>query len=85
MNKGITIVKKIQILGTGCAKCKTLMANAEQAVRELGLDAEFEKVTDITEIMKYGVMSTPGIVIDGETKASGRVLSAQEIKKILEA
>ncbi|MCL5734371.1 MAG: thioredoxin family protein [Actinobacteria bacterium] len=73
----------IQVLGTGCAKCKALEANAEKAIRELGLDAKLEKVTDLKEIMKFQVMSTPGLVIDGQLKASGRVLSAEEIKQIL--
>jgi len=74
---------KIQILGTGCPKCKQLTANAEQAIRELGVSAEVEKVTDIKEIMKFGVMLTPGLAIDGELKSSGKVLSVGEIKKMI--
>jgi len=74
----------IQILGTGCPKCKQLTANAEQAIRELGVSAEVEKVTDIKEIMKFGVMLTPGLAIDGELKSSGKVLSVGEIKKMIE-
>jgi small redox-active disulfide protein 2 len=74
---------KVQILGTGCAKCKKLMANAEQAVREAGLDAQIEKVEGIADIMKFGVMMTPALAVDGEVKASGRVLSPDEIKKFL--
>jgi small redox-active disulfide protein 2 len=76
---------KVQILGTGCAKCKKLMANAEQAVREAGLDAQIEKVEGIADIMKFGVMVTPALAVDGEVKASGRVLSPDEIKKFLGA
>lgn len=74
---------KIQILGTGCAKCKTLTANAEKAVQELGIDAEIEKVTEIKEIMKFNVLMTPGLVIDGQVIAAGRVLSSDDIKKLL--
>lgn len=76
---------KIQILGTGCAKCKTLTANAEKAVRELGLEAEIEKVTGIQDIMKFQILMTPGLVIDGQVKAAGRVPSAEEIKQLLAA
>jgi small redox-active disulfide protein 2 len=76
---------KVQILGTGCAKCKKLMANAEQAVREAGLDAQIEKVEGIADIMKFGVMMTPALAVDGEVKAAGRVLSPDEIKKFLGA
>jgi small redox-active disulfide protein 2 len=74
----------IQILGTGCPKCKQLTANVEQAIRELGVAAEVEKVTDIKEIMKFGVMLTPGLAINGEVKSSGKVLSVGEIKKMIE-
>lgn len=74
----------IQILGTGCPKCKQLTANVEQAIRELGVSAEVEKVTDIKEIMKFGVMLTPGLAINGEVKSSGKVLSVGEIKKMIE-
>jgi small redox-active disulfide protein 2 len=76
-------MKKIDILGTGCAKCKQLAANAEEAAKELGIGYELEKVTDINEIMKFGVMMTPGIAVDGEVKASGKVASAEEIKQWL--
>jgi small redox-active disulfide protein 2 len=74
----------IQILGTGCPKCKQLTANVEQAIRELGVAAEVEKVTDIKEMMKFGVMLTPGLAINGEVKSSGKVLSVGEIKKMIE-
>jgi small redox-active disulfide protein 2 len=66
---------KIQILGTGCAKCKALTANAEKAVRELGLEAEIEKVTAIQDIMKFQILMTPGLVVDGQLKAAGRLPS----------
>lgn len=76
---------KIQILGTGCPKCKTLAANTKQAVDELGIDAEIEKVEDIKEIMKFNILMTPGLAVDGNVKAAGRVLSADDIKKLLAA
>jgi len=76
---------KIQILGTGCAKCKTLTAHAEKAVQELALEAEIEKVTAIQDIMKFQILMTPGLVIDGQVKAAGRVPSTEEIKRMLVA
>ncbi|HEX2965027.1 MAG TPA: thioredoxin family protein [Syntrophorhabdaceae bacterium] len=76
-------MKKIQILGTGCAKCMKLTANAEEAAKECGVPYEIEKVTDIKKIMEFGVMMTPGIVIDGVVKAVGKVLSVEDIKKML--
>jgi len=76
-------MKKIQILGTGCPKCKKLAENAEAAAKELGIEFEIEKVTDINEIMKFGVMMTPALAVDGEVKVVGKVLSQDEIKKIL--
>ena len=74
---------KIQILGTGCPKCKTLTHNAEIAVKELSLDCEIEKVTDMDEILSFGVMMTPALAVDGEVKSSGKVLDSDEIKKVL--
>jgi small redox-active disulfide protein 2 len=74
---------KIQILGTGCPKCKQLMANAEEAVRQTGVDAEVEKIDNLQEIMKFGVMATPGLAIDGEVKSAGKVLSPAEIAALL--
>lgn len=74
---------KIQILGTGCAKCKTLTENTEKAVRELGIEAEIVKVTEIKEIMQFNVLMTPGLVIDGQVKVAGRVVSPDDIKKLL--
>lgn len=74
---------KIEILGTGCAKCKTLYDNTVQAVEQSGKTAEVVKVEDIPSIMKYGVMSTPALVIDGKVKFSGKVASASEIARML--
>ncbi len=76
-------MRKIQILGTGCPKCKTLVENAETACRGLGLDFELEKVDDINRILEFGVMMTPALVVDGEVRAVGKVLSEEEIKSIL--
>jgi len=77
------IVIKIEILGIGCPKCKQLKANAEAAVKELNIQAEIGKVTDIDKITEYGVMMTPGLAIDGKVVSSGKVLSKKEIKAIL--
>lgn len=73
----------IKILGSGCAKCKKLEANAQKAVEEMGSKATVEKVQDIQDIMKYGVMSTPALVVDEQVKTMGKVLSKDEIKKYL--
>jgi small redox-active disulfide protein 2 len=74
---------KLQILGTGCPKCKKLADTAQAAADELGLDYELEKITDINEIMKFGVMLTPGLAVDGTVKVSGKVPSVDEIKQML--
>jgi small redox-active disulfide protein 2 len=74
---------KVQILGTGCPKCKKLAEHAESAVRELGLDAEVVKITDINEIVSFGVLATPALAVDGEVKVSGRLVSVKEIKEFL--
>jgi len=74
---------KIQVLGTGCKKCNNLAEATDAAAKVLGLDYEFEKVTDIVKIMEAGVMTTPALVIDGEVKVSGRVPSVDELKNIL--
>jgi len=76
-------MKKIQILGTGCPKCKLLAANAEQAVKELGIEAVVEKVDKIQDIIKFGVMITPALAVDGQVKSAGKVLRADDIKKFL--
>ena len=74
---------KIQILGVGCRKCDKLAANVAQAITELGLDCQIEKVTGLNEIMQFGVMMTPALVVDGEVKAVGRVPAPDEIKTLL--
>ena len=74
---------KIEVLGTGCSKCKTLYENAKKAVEESGKHAEIIKVEEIPKIMAYGVMSTPALVIDGQIKFSGKVASIGEIMGML--
>jgi len=74
---------KIQILGTGCPKCKTLMANAEAAVKTAGVEATVEKLDQVADIMKFGVMITPALAIDGIVKSAGKVLSPDDIRKYL--
>lgn len=74
---------KIQVLGPGCANCGKLAENAEQAARELGIEYEIEKVTEIDRMVDLGVLLTPGLVVDGEVKSSGKVLSPAEIKELL--
>jgi len=77
-------MKKIQIFGTGCPKCKKLAENAEAAANALGIEFEIDKVTDINEIIKAGVMMTPALAVDGQVKAVGKVFSPDEIKGMLE-
>jgi len=74
---------KIEVLGTGCPKCKKTYENAEKAIKELGIEAELVKVYDSVEIAKRGVLETPALVIDGEIKIAGRVPSKEEIKELL--
>jgi len=75
-------MKKIQILGTGCPKCKKLAENAEAAVKDLGIEYDIEKVTNINEIMSFGVMMTPALAVDGEVKVVGKVsLTYGNLKK----
>jgi small redox-active disulfide protein 2 len=76
-------MKKLQILGSGCAKCHELAERAQAAATELGLECGIEKVSDLKQIMGYGVMRTPALVVDGAVKASGRVPSVEEIKTML--
>lgn len=76
-------MKMIQVLGTGCAKCKLLTANAEAAVKALGMEATIEKVEKIQDIMKFAVLTTPALVVDGQVKSAGKVLSPDDIKKFL--
>jgi small redox-active disulfide protein 2 len=74
----------IKILGSGCKKCKKMEANVKEALEELNLDAKVEKVEDFKEIMKYKVLTTPGLVIDEEVVSSGKLLKAKDIKKFLD-
>jgi len=76
-------MKKLQILGPGCAKCKKLAEVTEEAAKTLGLDYELVKVTDIKEIMGFGVMMTPGLAVDGQVKVYGRIPSLEEVKNLL--
>ena len=76
-------MKKIQILGTGCSKCKKLAENAEAAAKASGIEYEIEKVTNINEIMKFGVMITPALAIDGEVKMTGKVPSIEQLEEML--
>jgi small redox-active disulfide protein 2 len=76
---------KFQVLGSGCAKCKTLGQHAEAAAKALGLEYELEKVTDMNAIIDAGVMTTPALAVDGEVKSAGKVLSVEDIKKLLSA
>jgi len=76
-------MKKIQVLGTGCAKCSKLAENAQAAAKAAGVEYELEKVTDINQIMKFGVMMTPALVIDGQVKVVGKVPAPEEIQTLL--
>jgi small redox-active disulfide protein 2 len=73
----------IQVLGTGCTRCKVLFENAEKAVQECGVDAVVEKVQDIEKIMAFEILMTPGLVIDGVVKTAGRVPNVEDIKKLI--
>jgi small redox-active disulfide protein 2 len=74
---------EIEILGMGCPKCKQLTANTQEALKELNIAAEISKVTDIDKITEYGVMMTPALVVDGTVVSFGKVLSKDEIKKVI--
>lgn len=76
-------MRKIQILGTGCSRCKKLMENAEKAAHELDGDYEVIKVSDLKEMLSFGIMMTPALAVDDEVKSVGKVLSPEEIKKII--
>ena len=76
-------MKKLQILGTGCAKCEALKQATEKAAQTLGIPYELEKVTDLNRIMSFGVMMTPALVVDGKVKVSGKVPSVDEIKAMI--
>ena len=75
---------KIEVLGTGCKKCKDLEENVKQAVNELGIEADIQKIEDLIKIMNYGVIATPALVIDGKVAFSGRSPTVDELKKIIE-
>lgn len=75
---------KIQILGPGCAKCTKLMDTAMAAAKELAIDCEFEKITDVNQIMTFGVMMTPALVVNGEVKSVGKIPSLEDMKKLLQ-
>ena len=77
-------MKKLQILGTGCPKCNKLAEQTKEAANSLGIVFEIEKITDITKIMKFGVMMTPALAVDGEVKVAGKVPSVDEIKKMIQ-
>ena len=74
---------KLEILGTGCARCQKLEDITKESVKELGIDAEVVKVKDIKDIMAYGVMTTPALVVDGEVKVAGKIPTKDEIKKLI--
>ncbi|MGM9828997.1 MAG: thioredoxin family protein [Muribaculaceae bacterium] len=76
-------MKEIKVLGTGCAKCTTLYDNVKSAVAELGIDAVVEKEQDIMKIMEYKVMSVPALVVDSNVLSTGKVLTIEEVKKLL--
>lgn len=76
-------MKKLQILGTGCPKCKKLHETTERVVKELGIDAEVTKVEDISEIMKFGIMMTPALAVDGVVKVFGRIPKLDELKAMI--
>ena len=76
-------MKKLQILGTGCPKCSDLANKTEQAAKELGIDYELIKVSDINDIMSFGVMMTPALAVDGEVRISGRVPGVEEIMELI--
>ncbi|HUW20775.1 MAG TPA: thioredoxin family protein [Sedimentisphaerales bacterium] len=76
-------MKKIQILGTGCPKCKKLAENVELAAKDLGIEYEIQKVSDINQIMQFGVMMTPALAVDGQVKVVGKVPNIEQVKKLL--
>ena len=76
-------MKKIQVLGTGCAKCRMLTEHTEQAARELGLAYTLEKVTEINDIVSFGAVATPALVVDGDIKVAGRVPTVEALKRLI--
>lgn len=77
-------MKKLQVLGTGCPKCQKLTEVTESAAKDLGIEYEIEKVTNINDIMAFGVMLTPALAVDGEVKVSGKVPEVEEVKGFLQ-
>ena len=76
-------MKTLQILGTGCSKCERLTEQVEQAAKELGIEHQIEKVTDIEQIISFGVMMTPALAVDGQVKAAGNIPSLEELKRLM--
>lgn len=76
-------MKKLQILGTGCSKCKRLTEDVEQAATELDIEYQIEKVTNIKEIVSFGVMRTPALAVDGQVKLAGNIPSIEELKRLI--
>jgi small redox-active disulfide protein 2 len=79
----MNFMKKIQVLGTGCPKCKKLYEATQQAVKDLGIEAEVIKVEDINEIIKFGIMMTPALAVDGSVKVVGRIPKLDELKTMI--
>ncbi len=77
-------MKKIQILGTGCSKCQKLAENAKAAADQLGIDYQVEKVTDLSEITRFGVMMTPALAVDGQVKSEGKLLNVEAIEPLIQ-
>jgi small redox-active disulfide protein 2 len=77
------MLKKLQILGTGCSKCKRLTEQVEQAAKELGIEHQIEKVTDIEQIISFGGMTTPALAVDGQIKVAGNIPSVDELKRLI--
>ena len=76
-------MKQLQILGTGCSKCQRLTEQVEQAAKELGIERSIEKVTDLQEIVSFGVMTTPALAVDGQVKVAGSIPSMEELKRLI--
>ncbi len=76
-------MKKLQILGTGCSKCKRLAEQVEQAAKQLGIEHQIEKITDLQEIVSFGVMTTLALAIDGQVKVAGSIPSIEELKRLI--
>ena len=81
--KQIENVYSVKVLGSGCKSCHTLFENTKNAIEDIGLDIHVDYITDVKEIMEYGVMSTPALVINEEVVSMGKILKAEEVKKYL--